>query len=93
MNSTADPTEITGTIINLGKLHNVILFNDEQHSMDEVISQIMKAIQCDISTATAMMLQAHTTGRVIVFTGHLERCEHVANILEEIRLGTKIEEA
>lgn len=82
----------TNTTINLGRPCNVILFNDDNHEMGEVISQIMKATGCSTQQATAVMLEAHTSGRAVAYTGHRERCEQVANVLEEIRLGTKIEE-
>ena len=83
----------TRTTTSLGKPHNVILFNDDHHSQEEVCIQIMKAINCGAQRAAAIMLEAHNTGRAVVFTGSLERCELVAEILEEIRLGTKIEPA
>lgn len=89
----SDTLNITGTDINLGKPHNVVLFNDEDHSMDEVVAQIMKATHCGSGHAMQVMLEAHNTGRAIVYSGHKERCEHVANVLEEIRLSTKIEQA
>ena len=79
--------------IHLGKPHNVILFNDENHDMVEVVTQIMKAINCNIQTATRIMMEAHKSGRAVVFTGHKEKCELVSSILEEIRLGVKIEQA
>lgn len=79
--------------ISLGKLHKVLLFNDELHSMEEVVAQIMLAIHCGQGTAFAYMMEAHNTGRAVVFTGGLERCELVSSVLEEIRLGTKIEPA
>jgi ATP-dependent Clp protease adapter protein ClpS len=88
-----DKDIITGSFTNLGRPHKVVLFNDETHSMDEVIAQIMKAISCNQSHATAIMLEAHKSGRAIVYTGHLERCEYVESVLAEIRLSTKIEEA
>ena len=91
--TTTMPGVITGTTINLGKVHKVILFNDEAHSMDEVVTQICKAINCDSNQATMIMFEAHKTGRAVVYTGHLERCEHVESVLAEIKLGTKIEEA
>lgn len=90
MNQT-DTLDKTGTDIHLGKPHNVILFNDNTHSMGEVVAQIRKAIGCSDDRASSIMRQAHTTGRAIVYTGHLERCEHVSAVLEEIRLGTAIE--
>lgn len=85
----------TGTIsgLNLGKPHKVILFNDEHHEVNEVALQIMKAAGYDRQTAYQIMLEAHTKGRAVVWTGHKERCEHISSVLEEIRLGTKVEPA
>ena len=77
----------------LGKPYNVILFNDEAHSMDEVVAQLMKATRCSSSDAYRIMMEAHNTGRAVAFSGGLERCELVSSILEEIKLGTKIEQA
>ena len=83
----------TDTTNLLGKPHKVILFNDDHHNMLEVTLQIIKAISCNPTRAAAIMAEAHSTGRAIVFTGSLERCELVENILCEIDLGTKIEPA
>lgn len=77
----------------LAKLYNVILFNDEVHTADEVVAQIIKAIHCPSPEADRIMLEAHSTGRAIVVTAGLERCEHVESVLQQIRLGTKIEQA
>ena len=82
----------TGTDNLLGKPYKVILFNDQEHDVLEVTVQIMKAINCDENRAAAIMLEAHTSGRAIVFTGGLERAELVESILAEIRLGTRIEQ-
>lgn len=91
MSDTLTIGEVTTDIV-IGRPHNVVLFNDDCHSMDQVEDQIIKAIHCDPGTAQAVMLEAHKTGRAIVFTGGLERCEHVAAVLEEIQLSTKIEQ-
>ena len=77
----------------LGKPYKCILFNDEHHSMDEVVSQLMKATGCSPQRATAIMIEAHTAGRAICAEGHRERCEYVSAVLEEIQLGTKVEPA
>jgi ATP-dependent Clp protease adaptor protein ClpS len=77
----------------LGKPHKVILFNDEVHSMDEVAAQIQKATGFALQKAWAIMMEAHTGGSAVVITAPLERCEHVASVLEQIRLGTRIEKA
>lgn len=83
----------TSTTNILGSPYNVIIFNDEEHSMVEVTAQIIKATHCSAGRAAAIMHEAHTTGRAICFSGGLEKCELVEEILSEIRLGTKIEKA
>jgi len=77
----------------LGKLHKVVLFDDNEHSQDEVVGQIMKATNCGASQAYEMMMTAHNSGSAIVFTGGKEKCELVASILEQIGLATNVEEA
>ncbi len=68
-----------------------ILFNDEVHTFDEVIHQIMKATGCDLPTAERMTLEVHNTGKSCVYTGELVKCLHVTSILEEIELMTQVE--
>ncbi len=69
----------------------VILFNDEIHTFDEVIAQLIKATRCTESKAETLAWEVHTTGRAVVFSGELARCVEVSGILEEIRLMTQIE--
>ncbi len=69
----------------------VILFNDEVHTFDEVIYQIIRAIRCDFEKAKALTYQVHNYGKAIVFAGELSRCIEVSSILEEIELMTQIE--
>ena len=69
----------------------VILFNDEIHTFDEVITQIIKAIKCGQAHAEALTVEVHTKGRACVFGGDLLRCLEVSGVLEEIRLMTHIE--
>jgi ATP-dependent Clp protease adapter protein ClpS len=90
MNQTELETNIG---VSLCKPHKVILFNDEDHDMNEVTAQIIKAIHCDAGRAFQIMMEAHKSGRAVVISGSLERCEHVSSVLEEIRLGTKVEPA
>lgn len=87
-----DKTKIDST---LGRSHSVVLFNDDVHSFDQVINQIVKAIKCNAAHASSIAMQAHSKGQAIVFTGNLERCEHVDSILAgpPANLRTKIEEA
>lgn len=83
--------ETTDTGTSLGESRKVILYNDETHTMEDVIVQIIKAIACTVHRAEEIMMEAHTKGRAVVIAAHLERCEHVAAVLGEIGLGTDIE--
>jgi ATP-dependent Clp protease adapter protein ClpS len=69
----------------------VILFNDEIHTFDEVITQLIKATRCTSGAAEALAMEVHTNGRAVVFSGELVRCMEVSGILEEIKLMTQIE--
>jgi ATP-dependent Clp protease adapter protein ClpS len=69
----------------------VILFNDEEHSFEEVIGQIIKAIGCDTTKAEALTWEVHNTGKAQVFEGVMNECLKVSHTLEEIALNTQIE--
>lgn len=64
----------------------VILYNDDHHSMEEVILQVQEATGYDIERCIAITLEAHHLGRAIAYTGSEEECERVARILRRIRL-------
>lgn len=69
----------------------VILFNDDDHTFEEVIGQLIKALKCTQTKAESLAWEAHNTGKAVVFTGEMFRCMEVSGILEEIRLMTQIE--
>jgi ATP-dependent Clp protease adaptor protein ClpS len=69
----------------------VILFNDEAHTFEEVIGQIIKATGCDLARAEALTWEVHNTGKAMVFEGEVPRCVRVSSVLEEIDLVTHIE--
>jgi ATP-dependent Clp protease adaptor protein ClpS len=69
----------------------VILYNDEVHSFDEVINQIIKAIRCDTPKAEALTWEVHSIGKAAIFEGPMDECVQVSHILEEIALQTQIE--
>jgi len=64
----------------------VILYDDDYHSFEEVIVQIQRATGYEIERCVHIMLEAHTTGRAITYTGSEADCERVARILRQIRL-------
>lgn len=69
----------------------VILFNDEWHTFDEVVNQVIKAIKCNYDTAERITMEAHTKGKAVVYSGDMSECLKVSGILEEIALHTQIE--
>ena len=69
----------------------VILFNDEVHTFDEVIGQIIKATGCDTAKAESLTWEVHNSGKAAVFEGPMDECLKVSHVLEEIALHTQIE--
>jgi ATP-dependent Clp protease adaptor protein ClpS len=55
--------------------YNLILANDEHHSMDFVVDVLRKILGIPIERAVAFMLEAHTSGRAIIWTGPKEVAE------------------
>ena len=69
----------------------VILFNDEIHTFDEVIDQLIKALRCDTTKAEALTWEVHNSGKAAVYKGEMSECLKVNGVLEEIALHTQIE--
>jgi ATP-dependent Clp protease adaptor protein ClpS len=74
----------------IGIESKVVLYNDDWHTFDEVIAQLIKAISCSYEQARDFAFEVHTKGKSIVFTGSLDNCLKVSSILEEIALNTQI---
>jgi ATP-dependent Clp protease adaptor protein ClpS len=55
--------------------YHVILENDDYHSFTFVVSVLCKALGHSVERAYQLMLQAHQTGRAIVWTGPKEVAE------------------
>ena len=86
---TKQSEQISGT--DLLDAYRVVLFNDEEHSFDEVIEQIIKAVRCSRQQAEKHTWEVHTRGRSIVFAGSMIICLRVSSVLEEIALKTEIQ--
>ncbi|MDZ4700044.1 MAG: ATP-dependent Clp protease adaptor ClpS [Rhodothermales bacterium] len=80
-----------GTEERLDTPWRVILYNDDIHSFEEVILQIVKATGCTDSQAEAHAWTVHTQGKAAVFEGTFEECFRVQGVLREIQLVTEIE--
>ncbi len=68
----------------------VILYNDEVHTFDEVIQQLMKATGCSRSTAEDLAHTVDQKGQADVYEGTFEECFEVQEVLKEIELVTEI---
>jgi ATP-dependent Clp protease adaptor protein ClpS len=77
--------------VSLQEPAKVILFNDEVHTFEEVIGQIIKATGCDEAKAEALTWEVHSRGKAVVFHGEITKCVQVSHVLEEIELMTQIE--
>lgn len=69
---------------------HVLLFNDDVHTFEEVILQLMKATGCSPATAEGQAWTVHTKGKCTVFTGPFDACLAVQGVLNEIALLTEI---
>lgn len=77
--------------IDVGLPAKVILFNDEVHTFDDVIVQIIKAVGCSYDKAETLTWEVHLRGKAVVFFGEISECLKVSGVLEEIALHTQIE--
>ncbi|MBE0572273.1 MAG: ATP-dependent Clp protease adaptor ClpS [Ignavibacteriaceae bacterium] len=77
------------TDINIGS--RVVLFNDDWHTFEEVIAQIIKATKCSFIEARDKTFEVHVNGKAVVYSGEMAYCLTVSGILEEILLHTQIE--
>ena len=71
-------------------LASVILYNDEVHSFEDVIIQLIKALHCSIEKAELLTLEVHTLKKALVFKGDLSKSLMVSGILREINLKTEV---
>jgi len=82
---------VTEETTGIGLSSRVLLFNDDWHTFDEVIAQLIKAIKCSTEHAENLAWEVHTKGKACVYEGEIEDCLRVSGILEEIGLHTQIE--
>jgi ATP-dependent Clp protease adaptor protein ClpS len=74
--------------------YQVILHNDDHHSMDEVIVAICRSVPgVDERKAILIMLEAHYTGRAVVIVCPQEQAEFYAERLGTYGLTVTIEQA
>jgi ATP-dependent Clp protease adaptor protein ClpS len=81
--SANDPRAVTGTQTlpeedvrtRLLPPYHVILLNDDHHSTDFVVNVLISVLGCPQEHATALMMEAHNSGRAVIWTGPKEVAE------------------
>jgi ATP-dependent Clp protease adaptor protein ClpS len=72
---TAKPKEREETATRRIPPYHVILENDDYHTIEFVVDVLRKVLGCPVERAVQFALQAHTTGRSIIWTGTKEVAE------------------
>ena len=75
VNVTTKPKEREDTRTRRLPPYNVILENDDHHSMEFVIDVLLKVIGCPEEQAVLLMMEAHQSGRAVIWTGPKEVAE------------------
>ncbi len=90
-----EPQEVmdneTAGQVELGNPWQVVLFNDEVHSFDEVILQIQKATGYALERAVELTIRVHQKGKALIYVGSKPKCEKVSAVLQQIQLIVQIE--
>lgn len=68
----------------------LILYDDDVHTFDEVIHQLIKALSCSHEKAEEITLKVHNDGKALVYEGAFEECLKINSVLQEIQLITEI---
>jgi ATP-dependent Clp protease adaptor protein ClpS len=55
--------------------YHVVLANDDDHSFEFVVDVLRKVLGCPLERALQLTLEAHTTGRAVIWTGPREVAE------------------
>ncbi len=69
----------------------VVLYDDDIHTFEEVIVQLVKATGCSAKRAERHAWTVHTEGKDTVYEGEFFECFRVQGVLREIQLVTEIE--
>lgn len=68
----------------------LILYDDDIHTFEEVIAQLMKATGCSLTEAEEKTMKVHNDGKALVHEGEFEECLRIDGVLKEIQLVTEI---
>lgn len=85
-----NPTDITGGRNGFG--WKVILWNCNCHTFEDVAKALVIAVRCSLEKGYNYAETINNSGKAIVYTGHKERCEAVAEVLKDARLRATMEQ-
>ena len=80
----------TITLLKSDLVWNVILFNCNCHTFDDVIEQLMVALGCSSEKASQLAHVADQFGSVKVYEGDKESCGKVVDIIGSVGLVVKV---
>jgi len=83
--------ERTDDGVNTDEPYKVIVYNDETHTFDEVIDQLIKAIKCTRTYASDKDYEIDRVGKAVVYVGQPAKCFEVSDVLDEIKLHVTVE--
>src|SRR5262249_53084025 len=94
MSTTTEPIEREEIKTRRLPPYNVILENDDHHTMEFVLDVLQKALGYDQPKSYQLMMLAHETGRSIVWTGSKEvaelKAEQMTSFHETLTNGRKL---
>jgi ATP-dependent Clp protease adaptor protein ClpS len=100
MAPTAAPTlpDLTTDVVEeidqeLSTPYSTVLWNDPVNLMDQVIHVLVRVLHISRAKAEAIMWEAHTKGRAVVFSGTAEEAEAKALLLLGWKLQATVEKA
>jgi ATP-dependent Clp protease adaptor protein ClpS len=68
----------------------VVIFNNDDTTMEEVVDILMRATRCDLEEASIEMWEAHTFGKASVHFASKEECEEAASIIQTVGVKTEV---
>ncbi|MCW1883908.1 ATP-dependent Clp protease adapter ClpS [Luteolibacter flavescens] len=77
--------------VSLDQPWNVVVHDDPVNLMEYVTWVFMKVLGCPENRATKLMMEVHTRGRSIVWSGEREKAEFYTQQLQAHQLKTSLE--
>ena len=74
-----------------GEGFRVLLFNDNVHTVDEVVAQVSKALRCSKEDACEITGRAHENGATVVVIASEREANRVGRVLHQIGLHVKVD--